>query len=212
MSTELGIPDFRTSRNAIYGGRNLDWAQASYRDAHPKEFKAKIEAVKKSIVGDDKFLRNLFDDSVPAAAEFEEDYYFCCSGYRYVNGLSQRFKAPIVTQNVDGVHANKKAADVPFDLIELHGNVFKNNMILFGDYLADDVMRKLDKLMKTADYVLCIGTSLSTQPVASLADLGIKYDIVVKDKSAISKHILKNASNVVECSASGLHFRMRAGC
>lgn len=69
---------------------------------------------------------------------------------------------PIITQNVDGLH-QKAGSTIVY---EPHGNIF-TGVVLYGDPLKND-FNELVYLVIHAKDLLVIGTSLFSQPIASL--------------------------------------------
>ena len=108
---------------------------------------------------------------------------------------------PIVTQNIDGLHAAAGSQDV----IEVHGSIatasclacgatyplaetrrrleadvvpccdcgepLKPDVVLFGELLDEAAMNRASDLARRADLLLCIGSSLEVFPVAGLPEL-----------------------------------------
>jgi NAD-dependent deacetylase len=105
---------------------------------------------------------------------------------------------PVITQNIDGLHAAAGSRDV----IEVHGSiasasclacgatyplaetrrrleergvprcdcgeVLKPDVVLFGEMLDETAMNRAGALAAGADLMLCIGSSLEVWPVAEL--------------------------------------------
>ncbi|HET9739993.1 MAG TPA: NAD-dependent deacylase [Solirubrobacteraceae bacterium] len=107
---------------------------------------------------------------------------------------------PIITQNIDGLHAAAGSQDV----IEVHGSiatasclacgatyplaetrrrleagvprcdcgeVLKPDVVLFGELLDEAAMARASELAERADLLLCVGSSLEVHPVAGLPEL-----------------------------------------
>jgi NAD-dependent deacetylase len=51
------------------------------------------------------------------------------------------------------------------------GAALKPDVVLFGEYLPADALRRAELLCQKADVLICIGTSLEVYPVAGLPDL-----------------------------------------
>src|SRR5688572_14041276 len=114
-------------------------------------------------------------------------------------------RAPVVTQNVDGLHARAGADDV----IELHGNIFRvrcvkenrrmvceepfadlpprcecgallrPDVVWFGEMLPDDAVARAVSVIRAADLLLVIGTSGVVYPAAGFVSLhrGLSIEI-----------------------------------
>ena len=83
--------------------------------------------------------------------------------------------APVVTQNVDGLHARAGSRNV----IELHGNIFRErreggvrrpDVVWFGEMLPRDALAAAVEAIGNADLLLVIGTSLLVHPAAGLVE------------------------------------------
>lgn len=96
-------------------------------------------------------------------------HYFCKT--LYDKGLLKR----VYTQNIDGLH---QKAGLPEDLVvEYHGSLIKNNVVLYGDNISNDVINKtIDDFVNTpVDLVLVMGTSLQVAPFCALPNLVNKH-------------------------------------
>jgi NAD-dependent deacetylase len=111
---------------------------------------------------------------------------------------------PIITQNIDGLHAAAGSRDV----IEVHGSiatasclacgatyslaetrrrlggggvprcdcgeVLKPDVVLFGELLDEAAMARASELAAGADLLLCVGSSLEVYPAAGLPELTLE--------------------------------------
>lgn len=180
MSTESGIPDFR-SNSGVWNNPDLMEAMTfSYLKRHPEQFWPKFK---------DVFMRPEYLAAVPHA------------GYAALASIEQSGKRlDVFTQNVDGLHQRAGNRSI----YELHGNVREATCPACGQrydlayLLTDDVPRCQWITMKGAecdtilhpntvlfeqpvrhyeeavlavarcDLMLVLGTSLTVDPVASL--------------------------------------------
>jgi NAD-dependent deacetylase len=195
MSTESGIPDFRSP-----GGV---WAtnQPVYFDEYMASSEARYEYWRqKSIAHQD------FADSQPNC------------GHKLLAAWEQiGMVQGVITQNIDGLHQLAGSSLV----LELHGTarqvaclecgargpadqavaeflvmdevpscpecdgITKHATISFGQQLDDEVLRQADQLVQRADLLLVMGSSLVVQPAASLpaiaARSGARVVIINRD-------------------------------
>ena len=90
-----------------------------------------------------------------------------------------KYKVPIITMNIDGLH---QAAGSEY-VLELHGNVNKNNIVLYGEqiHFAEDSVKLI---YKCGDFcrendalgtLLIIGTSMQTQFANYLSGMAQYY-------------------------------------
>jgi NAD-dependent deacetylase len=70
----------------------------------------------------------------------------------------------VITQNIDQLHARAGSRE----LVEVHGEPLKPDVVLFGEYLPVQALTRADRLAESADLMLCIGSSLEVYPVAEL--------------------------------------------
>lgn len=184
VSTESGIPDFRSSSglyndNYIYGTSPEDILSHSYFMHKPKEF---FEYYKENLV---------HPDAKPNSAH-------------YAIARLERFgklKA-VVTQNIDGLHQAAGSKNV----LELHGSIHRNrcmtcdepfslayimdnsncingvplcnkcqgtirpDIVLYDEELDSGVLESAQKAISMADLLIVGGTSLVVYPAAGLLD------------------------------------------
>ena len=103
--------------------------------------------------------------------------------------LLAEYKVPIITMNVDGLHQAAGSKDV----IEIHGNALKNNIVLYGQELlrSDDAVTLILKTANDAKraneeaILLVIGTSMGTSFANIIVYLaqsrGIKVHFINQD-------------------------------
>ena len=121
-----------------------------------------------------------------------------------------RLDAPVVTQNVDGLHARAGAKNV----IELHGNIFRvrcvregttteafdplpeipphcacgallrPDVVWFGELLPDDAIARATTAIHAADLLLVIGTSGVVYPAAGFVSLSRGLTIEINPEAS----------------------------
>ena len=195
MSTESGIPDFRSP-----GGV---WARN--RPVYYDEFLASAEA---------RF--EYWRQKAEAAADFERAEPNI--GHRTIARWEQIGRvAAVITQNIDGLHqlaGSRRVLDLhgtarwiacvdcgerfePMPLVELFraqqavppcaacGGRLKSATISFGQTLPADVLAESIALAESCDLLLAIGSSLVVQPAAGLPELarrgGARLVIINRD-------------------------------
>ncbi|QTL98648.1 NAD-dependent protein deacylase [Iocasia frigidifontis] len=168
ISTESGIPDFR-SKNGLYQKQN-----AFYRSILENEYDR--------FYGFCKDLFGKYGDSQPNAAheimaKWEDESYV----------------SAVITQNIDGLHQKAGSRNV----LELHGTMnrascmdcgkpapardfyekigcqycggrLRPDIVLFGDQLPEDILKRSFQYCQEADLVLVIGSSLIVSPACDL--------------------------------------------
>ena len=175
VSTESGIPDFRSSRNGS-NAENIPPEIAlsiGFFEHYPKKFF-------------DYYFRNLVHpDAKPNAAHYK---------------LAELEKAGklthIITQNVDGLHekaGSKKVINIHGSIHSNHcrcchkkytlqqiqsmdsipictdcGAIIKPDVVLYGENLSALKLVQADRALKDADTLIVAGTSLVVQPAANL--------------------------------------------
>ena len=190
VSTESGIPDFRSS-DGIFSQREVlspeEIVSHDYFLTHTAEFY--------------KFYREkmLFPDAKPNAA------------HKYISKLEQAGKlSAVITQNIDGLHQAAGSKTV----YDLHGNVHRNHcmhcgkfftlesilsadgvprcecggiikpdVVLYGEMLDENVISASIKALREADTLVIGGTSLVVYPAASFIDFFCGKHIVIINKS-----------------------------
>lgn len=190
VSTESGIPDFRSS-NGVFSAKT---------ELHPEE-----------IVSHDYFMthtdefykfyreRMLFPDAQPNAA------------HKFIAKAESVGKlSAVVTQNIDGLHRKAGSKTV----FELHGNVHRNHcmrcgkpfnldyilstertphcdcggiikpdVVLYGEALDEDTIKGAINAISNADTLIIGGTSLVVYPAASFIDFFRGDHLVIINKS-----------------------------
>lgn len=187
ISTECGIPDFRSLDN--------DPSKFSWRRHPPMEFRAFLSSESNQI----EAWRRKFamDDQLGEVAPGR--------GHHAVARLVASGKAiGIITQNIDGLH---RASGVPAEqIVELHGNgtyatcltcgvshdlkrirarfeadgraprclcggVVKSATISFGQAMPEEAMRRARQMTRKCDLFLSVGSSLVVYPAAGFPAL-----------------------------------------
>jgi NAD-dependent deacetylase len=186
MSTESGIPDFRSP-----GGIWDRYAPIQYAD-----FLASAEARSET------WRRGLKTYPVVAAAQPNP-------GHLALVGLERHGKLiGVVTQNIDGLHL--RAGHAPDRIVELHGNahgvrclgcdmeapreivhrrvlageeeppcvecggILKPTTVSFGEPMPRRPLTRGEALMRQSDLVLVVGSTLIVYPAAGLPEIGVR--------------------------------------
>ncbi|WP_423188483.1 NAD-dependent protein deacylase [Alkalibacterium sp. f15] len=189
MSTESGIPDFRSAKGLYNEQTNKgvpmeEVLSRSFFDEYPREF---YRIYKEKL---------LYPQALPN------------KGHHFLKHLEDiGYDVTIITQNIDGLHQKAGSRNV----LELHGNA--NNVItqsgamgrfdetslnkeglsfdgewarpaitLYGEALDTDVLNKSIQALKTADILFVMGTSLNVYPAA-----GLIYDYTGSKSALITK-------------------------
>jgi NAD-dependent deacetylase len=185
MSTESGIPDFRSP-----GGIWDRYAPIQYAD-----FLASADARRET------WRRGLQTYPVVAAAEPNP-------AHRALVELEERGQLlAVVTQNIDGLHL--RAGHEPERVVELHGNahgvrcldcdmlaprdvvherviageeeppcvdcggILKPTTVSFGEPMPRRPLSRAETLMRQSDLVLVVGSTLVVYPAAGLPEIGV---------------------------------------
>ena len=182
-STESGIPDFR-SKGGLYS-RN-------YRGLSPEHILS-IDFLKEHT---DIFYDYLRDNLLCYTAQPN-------SGHRLLVQLEKAYKLKaIITQNIDGLHQVAGSENV----LELHGTLsrfycikcgskkttpfkcdchglVRPDVVLYGEFLDDNIIKKSIKLIQEADTLIVAGTSLTVYPAAELIQYFKGENIIIINKS-----------------------------
>ena len=98
---------------------------------------------------------------------------------------------PVITMNIDGLHryALRKLGKSENSVIEVHGNIFDNNVVLYGDQAPNysKAYSKVRKLRKS-DILLIIGTSYYTNIASILKELAEKIGVKVIEINEDAEH------------------------
>ena len=196
MSTESGIPDFRSSNGLFNEKLNITFTPEqlvshSFYMRYPKEF---FNFYKEKLIYPEAKPNN----GHIALAKLEE---------------MGKLKA-IVTQNIDGLHQKAGSKNV----FELHGSVLRNycvkchafydekfileskdvptctkcggsvkpDVVLYEEGLDDNIIRGAVNAIKSADTLIIGGTSLVVYPAAGLIDYFRGKNLVLINKSTTS--------------------------
>jgi len=170
VSTAAGIPDFRSSGGmfdrirATWGDRfpevltcPEELLSRRFADAHAKEWATEVSP----------WIRQMrWEDADPTIA-----HHFC--GWLSRQGWLRR----IYTQNVDGVHLHPDVGVPPDLVVECHGALRDDSVVMYGDRLparfreccrADFALRAGGS---ATDLVLVLGTSLQVAPFCALPNM-----------------------------------------
>lgn len=188
MSTESGIPDFRSKGSGIWN--EIDPMKYATRDVLLKE--------------PEKFYQYTFK-----RFDFLTDKKPNEGHYVLSNLEKKGLIKGIITQNVDGLHQEAGSENV----WEVHGNIkncycmkcsqkyefeelveqvkekdvprchkcqgmLRPDVILFGDPMPQEFFQIAQRLRSKCDFVIVVGSSLQVYPVAGIAELGKPMGIV----------------------------------
>lgn len=191
ISTESGVPDFRTPGSPWMANKPLPY------DQYLRSPAVRAEAWRRKFVMDD-----LYRHAGPSR------------GHRALAALVATGAMPaVITQNIDGLH---QAAGVPAErVIELHGNgtyaaclscglrhelawvrprfeatgeppdcpacggIVKSATISFGQAMPETPMRRARELALACDLFLAIGSSLVVHPAAALPVLAKRHGAIL---------------------------------
>ena len=183
ISTESGVPDFRSPGSPWLQNKPIDFAEWLASEG------ARIEGWRRKFTMDD-----IYRGARPSA------------GHRALASLVAQGKSPgLITQNIDGLH---QAAGVPDDkVVELHGNgtyatclscglrhelhdvrsafeatgraptcracggMLKSATVSFGQAMPEEAMRRARELALGCDLFLAVGSSLVVYPAAGFPAL-----------------------------------------
>eukprot|EP00908_Phaeocystis_cordata_P012596 Transcript_23577.p1 GENE.Transcript_23577~~Transcript_23577.p1 ORF type:complete len:368 (+),score=100.30 Transcript_23577:92-1105(+) len=174
VSTAAGISDFR-SAGGLFDQITARWAERyPFVLGSPEQLLSRQFARQHASAWAEEvqpWLRELkgWADAQPQAA-----HRFCAWLHR--RGMLRR----VYTQNVDGLHTHPSLG-LPAELVvEVHGNLFDNSLVLYGDQVrprlatcaaADFSERRRGGDGPPVDLVLVMGTSLQVAPFCALPNL-----------------------------------------
>lgn len=120
------------------------------------------EFVEKYNVYDHPFYKN--NIKMIEQAEPTPSHKFC--KYLYDKGWLER----VYTQNIDGLH---QKAGLPDEfVVEYHGSLLKNDVVLYGDKIPDNAIKQtISDFAGSVDLMIVMGTSLQVAPFCSLVNL-----------------------------------------
>jgi NAD-dependent deacetylase len=182
ISTESGIPDFRSSSGI--------WA-----DYDPMEY-ATISAFRRDPAKVWDFYTLRFGAVITAEPN---------AGHLALAELErERFVEAVITQNIDGLHQRAGSQDV----VEVHGSIrtvsclecghhgaldpasrncplcgviLKPDVVMFGELLPVTAIERSVALVQQAGLLLVVGSSLEVYPVAALAEEAATLAILNRD-------------------------------
>ncbi|GAK12888.1 NAD-dependent deacylase [Geomicrobium sp. JCM 19039] len=187
MSTESGIPDFRSETGLWQSFRPEEVASVQALSNHPDVFQSFYRERMKKL-------------------ETIEPH----DGHRLINQLEEQGKLHMLaTQNVDGLHQQAGNENV----LELHGNIqtirchdcetshdkgafmqgdhcrvcggmLRPNVVLFGEMLPQGVWGEAIQKIEEADCLIVIGTSMQVSPVNQLPGYARSYTIYINHESS----------------------------
>ncbi|MFO7611785.1 MAG: NAD-dependent protein deacylase [Clostridia bacterium] len=180
ISTESGIPDFRSSSGLYTGNDYLGYAPEIILSK--KFFDART----------DIFYKYYFEKIIHRYAKPNR-------GHKAMAGFDGKKNVSVVTQNIDGLHQAAGSGDV----VELHGSVYVNRctccgeefsldyvldfspgipvcrvcgctvrpgVTMYGERLDESAYIKAEGHIKNADVLIVAGSSLTVYPAAGLID------------------------------------------
>ncbi len=157
VSVNSGIPDYR-SQSGFF-----DELKRKLNIENPALLFTRSFVDKYDIYNTDIYKERIkmFDKSSPTIT-----HNFC--KYLYDKGLLRR----VYTQNIDGLH---QKAGLPDDIVvEYHGSLLKNNVVLYGDSIDKNAINQtINDFVdfKDVDLMLVMGTSLQVSPFCAIPNL-----------------------------------------
>ena len=196
MSTESGIPDFRSETGLYSSVSSAEIFDIGFFRRHPEKFYAAIAPVYRAMLAAEPNAGHL------ALAEFEKHH---------------QKRVMIVTQNIDSLHTKAGSSEVAeihgtfrtltcldcekrFEALRFQaplaagavlrcpgcGGILKPDITFYGEELPPAPFAAAQRAMWEARLLLVLGTSLVVHPAASLpreCDSGIPYVIVNKTET-----------------------------
>lgn len=207
VSTESGIPDFRSAKGIFLQDLGKEAAQFAERTGHPQRAKklANLKLTPEQVVS-----RSFFDEY---PAEF---YAFYCdkmifadaqpnAAHRKLAQLEEQgILRAIVTQNIDGLHQAAGSKNV----FELHGSVLRNYcMRCRTSYSLDEMLAARET---SEDGIpRCLECGGIIKPDVVLYEEGLDMDVLEGAVDAITRAsllVIAGTSLVVNPAASLIHY------
>jgi NAD-dependent deacetylase len=200
MSTESGIPDFRSPGTGLWSRFDPMLLTADALESDPENFYR-------------KGLQVLNEIGMVKGAEPNK-------GHLILAGMErEKYIECLITQNVDGLHkkaGSKKLYEVHGNLRDAHcltcgckysfddikekvageqvpplcdecGGIIRPDVVLFGDMLPDDYEEAVNQV-RTSDLLLIIGSSLEISPVNLLPGICRRYIIINNERTAFDRN------------------------
>jgi len=182
MSTESGLPDFRSSQNGLW--KRKDPAQLASTDALNHNVHEFIEFYRERVIGVKEYGPH--------------EGHFILSNWEEKGMVKS-----IITQNVDGFHqlaGSKKVLELHGTLQRVHcqtcgksysselyikketmcgcGGVLRPSVVLFGEMLPQDVFMLAEQEAEKADLFIVLGSSLQVSPAN-------QFPLIAKESGAM---------------------------
>ena len=159
ISTNAGIPDYRSATGLFSELMQIFPQAETPSNLFSRSFVEKYNVYDHPIY---KEKIRLIEQAKPTPT-----HIFC--KHLYDKGWLKR----VYTQNIDGLH---QKAGLPDDLVvEYHGSLIKNNVVLYGDKISDSVITQtiIDFITNSnpVDLILVMGTSLQVAPFCAIPNL-----------------------------------------
>lgn len=101
------------------------------------------------------------------------------------------YSITVITMNIDGLHraASRELGKPKNSVIEVHGNVFDGNVVLYGDPAPNyDKAYKIIRKLRENDTLLIIGTSYYTNISSDLKDIAERIGVNVVEINEDAEH------------------------
>lgn len=158
ISTNAGISDYRSKDGIFNEFMNIFPQARSPSDLFSRSFVEKYDVYNHSMY---KEKIKIIENAQPTPS-----HNFC--KFLYDKGWLRR----VYTQNIDGLH---QKAGLPEEfVVEYHGSLLKNNVVLYGDSIPDNATRQtiIDFVdFDEVDLILIMGTSLQVAPFCAIPNL-----------------------------------------
>lgn len=153
ISTKASIPCYRSKYGLFFDILKVFPRADGPSDLFSRSF-VETYSVEESEIYQEKI--KLIEEALPTST-----HYFCNHLYR------QGWLKRVYTQNIDSLH---QKAGLPEDMvIEYHGSLIKNNVVLYGDAIMKEIITQT--LLDFADLIIVMGSSLQVSPFCALPNL-----------------------------------------
>lgn len=220
ISTESGIPDFRSPETGLWEKINPELLSARTLKSNPESFYRYFRVLQETVEGKSP------NEGHHALVELSKLGIIRAVVTQNIDGLHQKAGSRRVFEvhgNLEKCRCTGCKTEYPYEVLDKEirkgnywalspccGKSLRPSVVLFGDMMADDFARAQQEAFR-ADFCLVIGTSLTVYPAAQIPQEVGQYAIINRDDTQLDDYAAIRINQPIGRSLAALVACLKAG-